>query len=208
MKLICLPVGFLQENTYIYYDEQTMDGVVIDPGDEGVRIQALLVERGIRLVAILLTHGHFDHVGAVNELKAKPHAPVYIGLHEAAFLADPLLNGSATIARRGFSVQADHTLADGEKAPVLGHRLAAIHTQGHTHGSVCYYDQEAGILFAGDTLFYRSVGRTDLPTGNMSELADSIRNKLFTLPEHVAVYPGHGDETTIGDEKEKNPYVR
>lgn len=203
MRLKALPVGRLSENAYIYYDENTLEGVVIDPGDEGDEILGEIKALGLIIRAVLLTHGHFDHIGAVNDIKDELNIPVYAHREEEKVLNDPLVGSK----KGGKSISADEYFDDGDMFKFSGCALRVIHTPGHTCGSCCYYDEAGGVLFSGDTLFLRSIGRYDLGTGDYYEICDSITGKLFTLPDETVVYPGHDRKTSIGYEKENNPFL-
>ena len=156
-------------------------------------------------MAVLLTHGHFDHIIGVPEVKRAFHLPVYASETEDAMLADTSLNLSCHLLGKQTSFHADVLVRDGDELELLGYKWKVIATPGHTSGSVSYYIPQEGVLLSGDTLFYESYGRTDLATGSSSDITDSLLNKLFVLPEDTMVYPGHGDPTTIGYEKEHNP---
>ena len=157
--------------------------------------------------AILLTHGHFDHIWGANELRRLSGAKIYAYEGEKELCEDAGKNVSRD-AGRPETVQADFYEKDGALLELGGFSLKLIATPGHTGGSCCYYLEEEKILFSGDTLFEGSVGRTDFPTGSMSSLVRSIKERLLVLPDDVTVYPGHGDTTTIGDEKKYNPYCQ
>ncbi len=206
MEPIVIQVGFLDENVYIIYDDKTKEGIIIDPGDEAHKIIPALEARNINIKAILLTHGHYDHIGACAEVMEFTKAPLYAGANEVKLLEDSELNRSGIMSRRKNEIVVDKTFNDGDVFEVGSIKLKVIFTPGHTFGSVCYYDEENKNLYSGDTLFYRSVGRTDLPTGNGTELGISL-NKLMQLPDDVRVYPGHDRITTIGYEKKNNPYM-
>lgn len=200
-------VGALGVNCFVLGCEATGQGVVVDPGDEVDRILAQVKQRGLRIVAIINTHGHFDHVGANRQLAQVTQAPLYI--HQADV---PLLERVAkTAAMYGLpgenSPQPDRLLEDGMLIEFGTHRLQVIHTPGHTQGGCCLYLEAENKLIAGDTLFADGVGRTDLPGGSHQQLVESIKTRLFTLPDQVQVYPGHGPTTTIGHEKRHNPYL-
>ncbi len=179
--------------------------IVFDPGEEGDMLYDRLSSKGFKVSAIVLTHGHFDHIMGVNELRKRAGCKVYAPEAEKELLLDPMLNSSGQFAF-SYTVKADVYLKDGEITQIAGISFKTIHTPGHTVGSCCYYFEEDNILISGDTIFEGSVGRTDLPTGSMGELCSSIRHKLITLPDETRVFPGHGGDTTIGEEKRYNPF--
>lgn len=207
-RLVCdfRVVGAVQTNCYFISDEETKECVIVDPGDEAGMILSYIEKKELKPAAILLTHGHFDHIMAVDELKAVFHIPVYAAEEEKDVLIDSGINLSVQM-RKPVSLVADHWLHDGEIIHLLGQDICCLLTPGHTKGGMCYYFKKAGILFSGDTLFQESVGRTDFPTGSMSTLIRSIREKLFVLPPAVRVYPGHGMATSIENEKMYNPFA-
>lgn len=200
-------IGPVGTNVYAVYDEALREAVIIDPADRGADIYEAIENAGLSVAGILLTHGHFDHISGVNELRSKSGCRVYASEAERELLSDPKLNESAGMGRQSVSVEADVELKDGEKIELGGMEFTAIATPGHTIGGMCYYLETDKILYCGDTLFQHSVGRTDLPTGSMSLIIRSIQDKLFVLPDDVTCYPGHGPETTIGDEKRYNPFL-
>ncbi len=205
LKIGRLMMGICQTNCYFVYQEGKSDVIFIDPADQGAYIYDALKERGFTVAGILLTHGHFDHIWGLEELREKSGAPVYIWEQEKALLGDARLNVSAG-AGRACSAEADVYVKDGEEITIAGMTCRLIGTPGHTEGSCCYYFPEGGFLVSGDTLFADSVGRTDLPTGDMGRLVRSIREKVFLLPDETKVYPGHGEATEIGYEKKYNPF--
>lgn len=200
-------LGEVQTNCYFVFREDTKDCVIVDPAAEPERIEELIQKMELKPGAILLTHGHFDHIMAVDAVRERYQIPVYAAEAERNTLADESYNMAAMIGVSALSVQADHWLRDGDEIELLGQMVRCLLTPGHTEGGMCYYFPKAGILFSGDTLFRESVGRTDFPGGSMSVLIRSIREKLFVLPEAVQVYPGHGLITSIQNEKMFNPFA-
>ncbi len=207
-KLIELTVGMVMTNCYIGYNDDTREAFIVDPGDDARRISQAVREQKLNVKAILLTHGHFDHIMAVPELKAEFGVPVYAHEAEEGLLQDTQMNLSAPWVGRALSLSAEQLLKDGEKFELAGFEIQAIHTPGHTAGGVSYYLEAEKVLFSGDTLFRGSYGRVDLPTASGAEIARSINEKLLPLPEETAVYPGHERETTIGSERKYNPLSR
>lgn len=199
MELVHMMLGPMQVNCYIVWNPEIKKAYVIDPGDCAGSVFEKLKTLGLSCAAILLTHGHFDHITGVNELKELTGAKVYAGKGEAVLLADDDLNVSKRV-RRPVRVVPDRLIEDGEVIADFGMAFKTIFTPGHTHGSVCYYFEKEGILFSGDTLFKSGMGRTDLPTGSESELYASIIHRLISLPESTVCYPGHGEATDIASE--------
>ena len=206
LKIEKIVLGVCQTNCYFVYVEGTDTALVFDPADRGNYIYDTLSEKGFQVAAILLTHGHFDHIWGVEELQKLSGAGVYACEGERALCEDADLNVSERVGRP-CTVKADFYVRDGEEITIEGITCRLIATPGHTVGSCCYYFEDAGILLSGDTLFCESVGRTDLPTGSMSALVRSVREKLLPLPDEVKVYPGHGESTTIGHEKKYNAFL-
>lgn len=199
-------LGMVSTNVYLAWNTETMEGFLVDPADRAEFISDWIRVKGVTLKAILLTHGHFDHIGAVNELKKSFQVPVYAMASERVVMEDPRLNLSASWSEP-FTVKCDVELADEEKLEIAGMELMAYHTPGHTKGGACYSLPSEGMLFSGDTIFCHSVGRTDFPTGSVSELRASVRRMLELLPEETVVLPGHESDTTVADERRYNPYV-
>ena len=216
IKIGRMVLGMCQTNTYFLYREGSAEAIVVDPADKGANIHAALEKNGFRVVGILLTHGHFDHIWGLDELReaanekaqATGHEEVkaYACVDEKQLLGIPKMNVSLQ-AGRPCGVEADVYVTDGEEITLADMTIRVIATPGHTAGGCCFYIEEAGFLVSGDTLFQESVGRTDFPTGSMGTLVRSIREKLLILPEETKVYPGHGSETTIGYEKKYNPFL-
>lgn len=207
LKIGRLMLGIVQTNCYFVYREGTNDVIFIDPADKGDYIYETLKEKDLHVKGILLTHGHFDHIWGCNKLRELSGAPIYAYEEEKVLCEDAVVNVSEQVGRP-YTVIPDRYLKDGEEITIAGMTCRLIATPGHTVGSCCYYFEDAGILIAGDTLFEESVGRTDLATGSAGALVRSIKDKLFTLPDDTKVYPGHGDITTIGHEKQYNPFVQ
>jgi glyoxylase-like metal-dependent hydrolase (beta-lactamase superfamily II) len=205
-KIKTLVLGMVQTNCYIISNEIAKEAIVIDPADKAVAIEQYLKANDLVCKGILLTHGHFDHILAASELAGDTHAKIHIHEAEAELAENPDLNASAQF-RREYSLIPDVLLKDNEVLPMAGFTVKVIHTPGHTAGGACYYFTELGVLFSGDTLFLESVGRTDLPSGNGRTLVESIRSKLMLLEDQVKVYPGHGNPTTIGYERDNNIYI-
>lgn len=202
-------VGMVSTNCYFVIHKETKEVIVIDPGASADKLAAILRDKGYQAKAILLTHGHSDHAGGVEQLKkefADEELTVYANEEEQETLLQPSLNLSAEITGHSQSYQVDEFLRDKEERTIGGMHFQMISTPGHTSGGCCYYFPEECILFSGDSLFCGSIGRTDFPGGSMSVLIHSIKSKLFNLPDCVVVYPGHEDMTTIEQEKKYNIY--
>lgn len=207
VKVNCFLVGMVQTNFYFVHRENSKDTIVFDPADLGDRLYEELVKRDLTVKAIFLTHAHFDHIMGLAALREKTGAPVYVCVHEKRLCESPQLNQSVVLGRP-ITVEPDFYLEDGEEVTIAGITLRTIFTPGHTEGSCAYYIEDGHILISGDTLFQSSIGRSDLPTGDGETLLESIRTRLYTLPEDTAVFSGHGDVTSIGYEKKNNWFVR
>ena len=193
-------LGMIRTNTYLLINTDTREVIIVDPADSPELLEKEVTELGVRPVGILLTHGHFDHIGAAKVLRERYQIPIGAGKEELDVITGEK-NMSAQFGEY-FTVVPDRLYEDQEEIRMAGFQIQALHTPGHTKGGMCYYLSENAVLFAGDTLFCESVGRSDLPTGSMSVLVCSVRGLLNTLPEETVVYPGHGSETTIAHEKE------
>jgi len=205
IRIKTMVLGPVQTNCYIVNVAENKEAVVIDPADRAEKIYNYLTENDLECKKILLTHGHFDHITAAKNLKKLTGAEIYAHENEKSLLKDPDLNASV---RMGYeiSIEPDCLLKDNEEFEAAGLTWQVIYTPGHTGGGVCYYLKNEGVLFSGDTLFYESIGRTDFPTGNLQKLMESVKNRLFVLPDETKVYPGHGWSTTIEHEKSNNPF--
>ena len=207
MKIQHSVLGMCATNTYYVYDDETKRGLIVDPADSPDTIIAKADSLSMIPEAILITHGHFDHVLAMNKIREHYGIKVYAGLTEKQVLHDMAMNLTSSFGM-GQTFDADIYLKDGEEFEAAGYHIRAIEDPGHTIGGMCYYFDKQGVLFSGDTLFCESVGRSDFPGGSASALCRGIKDKLFVLPEHTKVYPGHMDETTIGNEIKYNPFCR
>lgn len=206
LKCDSMVVGEVQTNCYFVYNANTSECVIIDPGAQAQALYEYIEEKGLKPVAILLTHGHFDHIGAVTMLRNKYGIKIYAARAERETLESPDMNLSVQFGA-SMIMEADEWLEDGQEIELIGEKIRCLLTPGHTEGGMCFYFVGSGMLFSGDTLFEQSVGRTDFPGGSMSQIVQSIRTKLFVLPDHTKVYPGHGMMTSIGSEKMLNPYA-
>jgi glyoxylase-like metal-dependent hydrolase (beta-lactamase superfamily II) len=205
MEIAVLPVSMFETNCYLVYDKNKGEGAIIDPGDEAERINAEIDRLGFMPKMILLTHGHGDHIGAVEDLKNKYFIPVYAGEGAAAAIEASNEHFPAMFGVTISCPPPDHTLTEGGTVTIGSETLTTIQTPGHSPGGVCFHS--GSILFCGDTLFFHSIGRTDLPGGNHAQLIDSIKTKILTLPDETICYPGHGPSTTIAQERRYNPFL-
>ncbi len=206
MKIQTIVLGAVKTNCYFIINEDTKETIIIDPSDDVNKIIKKVEESNLVPVGILLTHGHFDHIMAVPGVSMHFNIPVYAHIMDRDLAGDAILNGGYLI-QSNFTLKLENFLTDGEEISLAGFKIKVIHTPGHTGGSVCYYLYEEGVLISGDTLFYNSVGRTDMPTGDGRVLLHSIEKKLMLLPNETKVYPGHGMSTTIGYERINNPFI-
>ena len=202
MKIKRILTNPYAENCYVISDDDGV-GVIVDPGSDGENIYLQVMQAGIKPVAVLLTHGHFDHVGAVNYLKKEYNLQVYANIYEKGILTDA--SKIYVFGGQGEAVKVDKWVQDGDELVFGQLKFKVLHTPGHTVGSCCYLAEKH--LIAGDTLFFESIGRCDLPGGSFETIDRSIKTKLYTLDGDTIVYPGHGSTTDIDHEKKFNPFV-
>ena len=201
-----LEVGPFASNCYLAGDESSKEGIIIDPGAEADRILKRVEDLGLEVKFIVLTHGHMDHVGALKEIKEATGAEVAIHNDDAISLQ----TGHPSNPMFGLSFQPppppDRLLKDSDSLDIGDLSFLVLHTPGHTPGGICLMGE--GIVFSGDTLFNLSIGRTDMPGGSYAQLMNGIHTKLMVLPDSTVVYPGHGPQSTIGNERQQNPFLR
>ena len=203
-----LPVGPLQCNCSVIGDEATREAMVIDPGDDIEDVSAILQKHNLKVKQIVITHAHIDHVGGAMKLRALTGAPILLNQNDYSLLK--MLDMQATwvgMPAPG-DVKIDAELAHDKTLSVGSLKANVLHTPGHTEGSVCLYFPAEKLLIAGDTLFAGSIGRTDLPGGSLDKILRSLHQRVLALPDETVVIPGHGPTTTIGDEREENPFLR
>ena len=205
IEIKSMTLGMVATNCYLIINKENKEALLVDPADNALRISNVIEENGCTLKAILLTHGQFDHIMALNDLKKRYNVPVYAHEEEEDVLKQSSLNLSGSIGQI-YTTQADVYVKDGEHLKLAGLDVIVLYTPGHTKGGACYYFPEEKVLMSGDTLFHCSIGRTDFPTGSMSQLVRSVKEQLFVLPDDVQVYPGHDSVTSIGYEKQYNPF--
>lgn len=200
-------LGPVQTNTYFIINDDTGECVIADPAYSPEKIIEAVEKNDLIPAAVILTHGHFDHIAAVKGLLEKWRVPVFASEAEKELLEDVNLNQSLDAFGYGITVKADRLLKDGEEFEAGGITFRCIHTPGHTAGSCCFLIDSMKALISGDTLFEGSIGRTDLPTGDMGTMRKTLGGKIAELPDELEVYPGHGGITTIEDEKKWNPFL-
>lgn len=206
MILDTLVVGIMKVNCYIAGDKDAV--IIIDPGSSAEKILSHIKEHQYTVKYIVLTHCHFDHILAVNKLKEETGAKIVICSHEKDNLEDASINMTNQFSRKPVCIQTDLCVEEGDSIHSGPYAFDVLETPGHTSGGMCLYCKDENILFSGDTLFCCSIGRTDLPTGDLDALLKSVQEKLFVLSDDVKVYPGHEDATSIGFEKKNNPYFQ
>jgi hydroxyacylglutathione hydrolase len=201
------PVGPLQCNCSIIGDETTREAMVIDPGDQIEDVLSLIRKHNLRVQQIVITHAHIDHVGGAMKLRAATGAPILLNQNDYALLK--IIDEQAAwvgMAAPG-AVEIDQSVSTGDTIKAGSHTATVLHTPGHTEGSICLYFPDEKIVIAGDTLFAGSIGRTDLPGGSMQKIMQSLHNTVLALPNDTTVVPGHGELTTIGEERKTNPFL-
>ena len=203
-----LPVGMLQCNCSIFGDETTREAIVVDPGDNIAEIQAILAKHQLKVKAIVITHAHIDHIGGAAKLKAATGAPVHMNQNDQELYNHLDVQASWLGMETPQRTDVDTPARDGDSLKLGDAEFQVLHTPGHTQGSISIWIPAENKLVAGDTLFRDSIGRTDLPGGDGRQIIRSIHEKLLTLPETAVVIPGHGPNTTIGREKERNPFLQ
>ena len=204
--VITRPVGMLGCNMSIIADPHTKEAVLVDPGGDPDDIIQLITSNEVKIVQIIITHAHFDHILACNEIEAHTKAPIYFHNEDRKlWLTLSLQCTFIGIPNAPYIRPPKNIFNDGDNLPVRGGKV--LHTPGHTKGSVCFYFQEDKLLISGDTLFAGGIGRTDLPGGSFDEIQNSLKTMIMVLPDDTRVIPGHGDETTIGRERRTNPFI-
>ena len=201
-------VGPVSTNCYFLINDELKEVAIVDPGDQPARIKAFIAKEELKPVAILLTHGHFDHMMAADNLKEEYKVPVYACAKEKELLNSSTKNLSYGFMRVNYTMDADIYCKEGDEFSIAGCTVKVLETPGHTKGGCCYYIASENIVFTGDTLFCQSIGRTDFEGGSYPEICKSIKEKLFVLPDETICYCGHGEGTSIRHEKGRNPYVR
>ncbi|MEK7773624.1 MAG: MBL fold metallo-hydrolase [Deltaproteobacteria bacterium] len=200
-------VGPLEVNCYILWDKKSREAVIIDPGGDAGVINNTVKKEDLKVKYIINTHGHFDHVGGNAQVKAYTGAPVAIHVNDAPLLKEAHEHGILYGVKTPEQGDPEIPLKGGEVIKTGEIKMTVIHTPGHTKGGICLFDRKKGRVFTGDTLFAGSIGRTDFPGGSYEEIIDSIKKKLLPLGGSVRVFPGHGPETTITDERDGNPFI-
>jgi hydroxyacylglutathione hydrolase len=202
-----LPVGPLQCNCSIIGDEATREAIVIDPGDDIEDVLALVQKHSLQVKQIVITHAHIDHVGGAMKLRAATGAPILLNQNDYALLKMLDVQAAWIGMPTPGKVEIDRSVTTGETVSAGSHTAQILHTPGHTEGSICLYFEPEKKLIAGDTLFAGSIGRTDLPGGSMKKILQSLHTTVLALPDETVVIPGHGPKTTIGEERETNPFL-
>lgn len=209
MKISYLVLGPFATNTYIVWDETTMNGVIIDPSFTPEHIWQAVLKIGMKPVKILLTHAHVDHMAGLNFMREKyPDAKVYMHERDLPYMTDPAKNLSYMLDEPVRCDKPDVLVKEGDHIKVDSLDFKVLETPGHTPGGISFYCEKENLVFTGDALFQGSIGRTDFPGGSMTTLVEGIKKELFVLPDKTYVLSGHGNPTTIGDEKASNPFLQ
>lgn len=208
ISLETIVVGSFEVNCYLYRLENSKDTVIIDPGADYDRICNVVESKMLNPVAVMLTHGHIDHIAAVGDVMEKYQIPLFAGKGEEQLLSDSTANLSAMWGQPITTPKPKKLLEDSEYISLAGIDFKVLATPGHSPGGVCYLDEKHNVLFTGDTLFYGSIGRTDFPGCSTEQLLDSIKRSILTLPDSIDCYPGHGPATTVGGERINNPFLQ
>ncbi len=206
MKIVVLQNGPFMVNSFLLVNEETSGGIIIDPGNDTEGLLEIVEKEKITLEGIIATHGHIDHIDGVNRVKERRKAPFYVCDLDRELVEAVSVQASMFGVEDPGKITIDKQLPCQGELKIAGMEIKLLHTPGHSKGSVSLLVENT--LFSGDSLFSMSIGRTDLPGGNYSELIKSINEKIFTLPENIRVLPGHGPETTVGNEKRMNPFFR
>lgn len=204
LEIRTIPVGMGQANCYIISDDE--EALIVDPGAGANIIQTTIEQIDTKPVAILLTHTHYDHIGALDAIREEYQVPVYVHPEEQAWLQDPAKNLSGLQGNHMTAQKADHFFQPKETLEISNFKLTVVSTPGHSPGGVSFIFEEDELVVTGDALFAGSIGRTDLPGSEPEKLLEGIREQLFTLPDDYTIYPGHGGQSTLGNEKQTNPF--
>ena len=207
MKIENFVLGPVGTNCYIVINEGTKECFLVDMAACPPELMSHIKNSGLTVKAVLLTHGHFDHIMGLDRFLEEFPAPVYACAAEKELLESPQLNSSSGMLGQPYTFHGAQYVKDGDLLDIAGMKIQVIQTPGHTIGGCCYYIADEQTLFSGDTLFRASIGRTDLPTGSMGALVRSVKEKILVLPDETRVYPGHMEETTVGYEKKYNPFL-
>lgn len=207
MKIENFVLGPVGTNCYIVINEGTKECFLVDMAACPPELVSHIKNSGLTVKAVLLTHGHFDHIMGLDRFLEEFPAPVYACAAEKELLESPQLNSSSGMLGQPYTFHGAQYVKDGDLLDMAGMKIQVIQTPGHTIGGCCYYIADEQTLFSGDTLFRASIGRTDLPTGSMGALVRSVKEKILVLPDVTRVYPGHMEETTVGYEKKYNPFL-
>ena len=207
MKIENFVLGPVGTNCYIVINEGTKECFLVDMAACPPELVSHIKNSGLTVKAVLLTHGHFDHIMGLDRFLEEFPAPVYACAAEKELLESPQLNSSSGMLGQPYTFHGAQYVKDGDLLEIAGMKIQVLQTPGHTIGGCCYYIADEQTLFSGDTLFRASIGRTDLPTGSMGALVRSVTEKILVLPDETRVYPGHMEETTVGYEKKYNPFL-